>query len=333
MPADGSTPPLRRTAGSLPPLDGYDADIIILSLDRLDDTVAAINSALAQRGGIFHVSVLDQGSAPETVRQLRRQFAHQPDFALYESATNLGVPGGRSAATALGHGQFIIALDNDAVFETPWVAANTVRLFRLSPDVAVIGFNILAADGKQLDLTSWGYPKAMLPRSKESFDTTTFVGAGHAIRRCAWVAAGGYDASLFFTWEEYDFCLRAIALNWRIIYAGALRVIHKVSPEARIAWSDQRMRYFVRNRLIIARKWGASWPALTPRILGYLFKAARSGCLHAAWSGVKDGYSTSPPPHRRMPKPMRLYIRRNETDRRGSWIDRLRLEIFGRISP
>jgi GT2 family glycosyltransferase len=333
MPGDDGTPAPRRTAGSLPPLGAYDADIIILSLDRLDDTIEAINSALAQRGGIFHVTVLDQGSSPEMLRQLRRQFAQKPDFALYEADRNLGVAGGRVAAAALGHGQFIIALDNDAVFATPWIVAKAVRQFRLSPDVAAIGFNILTADGKQPDITSWGYPKAMLHRFKESFDTTTFVGAGHAIRRSAWSAAGGYDPSLFFTWEEYDFCLKAIALNWRITYAGSLSVIHKVAPEARVGWSGQRMHYFMRNRLIIGRKWGASWLALTPHILTYLLKAARSGCLQAAWSGVRAAYNTAPLARRHMSKAMRLYIKRNETCRRGSWRDRLKLELFGRIPP
>jgi GT2 family glycosyltransferase len=333
MPGEAAAPPLRRSAGSLPPLDAYDADIIILSLNRLDDTIEAINSALAQRGGIFHVTVLDQGSTAEMVRQIRKQFSHLTNFALYESASNLGVPGGRSAAAALGHGQIIVALDNDAVFETPWIVAKAVRQFRLSPDVAAIGFNILAADGKHPDITSWGYPKAMLPRFKENFDTTTFVGAGHAIRRCAWVAAGGYDPSLFFTWEEYDFCLKAIALNWRITYAGSLGVIHKVAPEARVAWSDKRMGYFVRNRLLIGRKWSVSWAALTPRILGYLLKAARAGCLRAAWAGVMTAYAATPAQRRTMPKSMRLYIRRNETERRGSWVHRLRLDLLGNISP
>ena len=30
----------------------------------------------------------------------------------------------------------------------------------------------------------------------------------------AWQQAGGYDPKLFFCWEEFDFCLRAIALGW-----------------------------------------------------------------------------------------------------------------------
>ena len=93
------------------------------------------------------------------------------------------------------------------------------------------------------------------------------------------------------------------------------------------------MRYFVRNRLLIGRKWGASWVALTPRILAYLLKAARAGCLHAAWAGVKTAYAAKPAQRRTMPKPMRLYITRNEANLRGSWFDRLRLELRGNITP
>ena len=59
---------LRLIAGSRPPIEAYDADIIILSLNRLAETIEAIQSALAQRGVAFHVTVLDQGSAPE-IRQ------------------------------------------------------------------------------------------------------------------------------------------------------------------------------------------------------------------------------------------------------------------------
>ena len=58
----------RLIAGTKPGFGAYDADIMILCLERPEETCAAIRSALAQRGGMFHVSVLDQNSAPETSR-------------------------------------------------------------------------------------------------------------------------------------------------------------------------------------------------------------------------------------------------------------------------
>ena len=102
---------------------------------------------------------------------------------------------------------------------------------------------------------------ACWPAPEESFDAVTFVGAGHAIRRAAWDDAGGYDAQLFFCWEEFDFCLRAIARGWRIRYRGDIVIRHKVSGERRVAWSGDRWFYYVRNRLYIERKLGRTWPA------------------------------------------------------------------------
>ena len=328
MPTEPAKP--KRLAGAPPPLQGYDADIIILCLERLPDTLAAIASALGQRGGEFHVTVLDQGSAPETLTAIARAFGGHSRFALHSAGRNLGVAGGRNLAAALGHGQIIVALDNDAAFADEFVVANALRAFRRAPDLGALGFAILAADGTQPDTGSWGYPKGLLPRYRERFDTTTFVGAGHAIRRAAWTAAGGYDPDLFFTWEEYDFCLAAIALGWRVAYDGTLAVIHKVSPEARVQWQGGRMALFVRNRLLIARKWSASPLALAPRIGAYLLRGALTGCAAQVWRGVRAAFAANIAAPRRMPAAMRRYIRRNETRHRGSWLQRLRREVLAR---
>lgn len=333
MPAERPPPPTARLlAGQRPPLGAYDADIIILSLNRLSETLEAVQSALAQRGTAFHVTVLDQGSEPEVIRALAKAFSKAADFALYSSPTNLGVAAGRNLASSLGHGQVIVALDNDAVFEGKWVVARAVRAFNQSPDLGALGFNILCTDGVHPDRFSWGYPVRLLKRFRERFDTTTFVGAGHAIRRLTWNAVGGYDPTFFFTWEEYDFCLAAIALNWRIGYDGSLAVIHKVSPDARVGWNAARMTYFVRNRLIIGRKWGASWFGLTPRMLDYVIKALLNGRLAATLSGIRAAFDVDAQRRRKMSKAMRRYLYINDLRHRGSWLDRLRIEVFGRIN-
>jgi GT2 family glycosyltransferase len=323
---------IRLIVGRRPPIDAYDADIIILSLNRLAETIEAVQSALAQRGISFHVTVLDQGSAPEIVRGLAKRFTTAPNFALYGVASNLGVAGGRNLATSLGHGRIIIALDNDAVFEQPYVAARAFRAFQQQPDLGALGFGILAADGVTPDRFSWGYPTPLLTRFRERFDATTFVGAGHAIRRVTWNLVGGYDPAFFYTWEEYDFCLAAIALNWRIAYDGTLAVIHKISPEARVPWNAARTCWFVRNRLMIGRKWGMSWLGLTPRMLGYLIKAALNRRIEATLNGIRAAWEADPPRQRKMSKAMRKYLASNETRHRGSWLARVRIEVFGRVS-
>jgi GT2 family glycosyltransferase len=270
----------RHIAGAATaPLGAYDTDVVILSLDRVEETLAAIDSALAQTGVSRHVFVVDQGSQPEALARLADAIAGRADATLVALDRNYGVAGGRNRGTSLGHGRIIFGLDNDAEFADSTTLARAVAALDADPMVAAIGSRIvLHADGTD-DLSSWGYPCVLLPRAGEAFDTITFVGAGHAIRRLAWDACGGYDDSLFFCWEEFDFCLRAIEQGWRIRYCGDVVVRHKVSPERRYAWHGTRWYNYVRNRMYIGRKWSSGWLPLLPRFAFYLWKGARNGML------------------------------------------------------
>lgn len=270
----------RHIAGAATaPLGAYDADVVILSLDRVEETLAAIRSALAQVGVSRHVFVVDQGSQPENLARIADAVAGRADATLVALDRNHGVAGGRNRGTWLGHGRIIFGIDNDAEFADNTTLVHAVAALDGDPRLAAIGCRIvLHADGTD-DLSSWGYPCTLLPRADEAFDTITFVGAGHAIRRVAWDACGGYDDSLFFCWEEFDFCLRAIEQGWGIRYYGDIVVRHKVSAERRFAWSGTRWYHYVRNRLYIGRKWSSGWIPLLPRFAFYLLKGARNGML------------------------------------------------------
>ena len=324
---------MRHVAGAeRPPSKAYDADVVILALDRAEETAAAIRSALEQTGVSRHVIVVDQGSRPEALALLADTVRDRNDATLVALDCNHGVPGGRNLGTGLGHGRVIAGLDNDAVFDAPDILARMVAAFDGDPDLAALGCRIVVDTTGGDDLSSWGYPARLLARSRETFETATFVGAGHAIRRAAWDDAGGYDARLFFCWEEYDFCLRAIARFWRVRYRGDIVVRHKVSPERRVAWSGGRWFHYVRNRLYIGRKNGQSWLALMPRIIGYCVKAARNGCLRetpgAVWAAMKMAHGVR---HNRLPPVSRDYLYRAETAWRGGWLTRWRGEVLASL--
>jgi GT2 family glycosyltransferase len=274
-------------AGAATAPDGhYDADVVILALDRARDTVAAIQSALAQTGVTRHVFVLDQGSSPENLAMLSGVVAGRPDATLIALGRNYGVAGGRNRGAALGHGRMIVGLDNDAEFAAPDALARLVAALDANPDIGAVGCRIVTFATGADDLSSWGYARRLLPRAGEKFDAETFVGAGHAIRRACWDEAGGYDEALFFCWEELDFCRRARDHGWRVRYRGDIVIRHKVSAEQRVAWSGARWFYFVRNRLYVGRKHGASWVGLLPRLGVYLARALRDGALRQALRGA-----------------------------------------------
>ncbi|OYV34554.1 MAG: hypothetical protein B7Z81_09875 [Acidocella sp. 20-61-6] len=314
----------RLVTGSRPALGAYDADIVILAFNRVRETEIAIASALSQRGGSFHVTVLDQGSAPEATAALVTRFRGAGNFSFYCLAQNSGVPAGRNLVTGLGHGEIIISLDNDAEFDNPWVAMNAVKKLRREPDIAVMAFAILLPDKISIDSASWGYPARLVDRHKTAFDTTTFVGAGHAIRRSAWIAAGGYDPELFFTWEEYDFSLRAIALGWRIRYDGFLTVIHHKPACTKLCWEAERIMYFTRNRLLIERKWGKPLWRLVPRMVGYLVQSLMLGSAPAGWVGIIRACRTPIRQQHKMSAQGRAYLLAHDKIYRGSWLHQLR---------
>ncbi|MFZ4408487.1 MAG: glycosyltransferase family 2 protein [Paracraurococcus sp.] len=333
-------PPPKHIAGAAgPPGPDYDADVIILALDRAEDTVAAIASARSQVGVARHVWIADQGSRPENLALLARAVAGTTDATLVQLDRNWGVAGGRNRATALGTGRCVFALDNDAEFATEDTLAQAVQALRAEPDLAAIGCRILVFATGAEDLSSWGYPPGLLPRAAESFDACTFVGAGHAIRRADFEAAGGYDDALFFCWEEYDFALRAINLGRRIRYRGDIAVRHKVSGERRFAWSGTRWFHFVRNRIYIALKYGDSAPVLLPRFLAYQVKGARNGVLsqglRAGPAALRLAQAFRPRPeeaglYRLSPK-ARDYLARNDSAHRGGLPRRLRAEILAAL--
>lgn len=315
-------------AGSPPGPAAYDVDIVILTMDRVEDTLEAIGSALAQEGISRHVLVFDQGSTSDNLARLKEAVAGRADAALYRAGQNFGVAGGRNRASALGHGRVIIALDNDAEFATTTTASRAAARLEADPTLAALGLRITVFATGEDDLSSWGYARALLPQAAGEFETVTFVGAGHAISRRAWDEVAGYDDGLFFCWEELDFCLKAIAGGWRILYTGDLVVRHKVSPDRRFNWTGTRWFYFVRNRLYIGAKW-TPWPRLLPRAAGYVLKGVRNGlwaqtlrALPAAWRLSRTA------PRRRMPAPGLAYLRRNDAAHRGSLLARVRREVL-----
>jgi GT2 family glycosyltransferase len=317
-----------RPAGSGPPAGDYDADILILSLDRVAETEAAIRSALGQEGLSRYVIVFDQGSSEATLTRLQALIGPRADALLALAGGNLGVAEGRNRAAALGHGRALIALDNDAIFADSTTAARAVALLDEQPQLAALGFRIMNGDGSDEDHASWGYPAALRPHAADRFACATFVGAGHAIRRATWDAIGGYDPALFFTWEEYDFALRAIDQGWQLLHAGDIAVHHKLASEGRVEWSARRWFLFVRNRLYIARKWHTSPGAILVRASAYGLKSMRLGLTRqardAVWTAFRMPLAV---PARRMSAEGLAYLQTADTAWRGGFWARWRGEV------
>jgi GT2 family glycosyltransferase len=292
-------------------------DFIILSWNRTEETIAAIESARAQKGVIGSVKVVDQGSEPDNLARIRRYAADADNVALHEIGRNVGVPAGRNIATRMGDAPYVIALDNDAEFADEECALRAIAMMEADTTLAAVAFRILIYATREDDDSSWAYPGVLRALRDQSFFTSRFVGAGHAIRRSAFEAVGGYDDDLFFACEEMDLGLRFINAGYRIKYDASIEILHKVSPEGRFRWSAGRFYYGVRNELYIHYKSGSSPWRIAQCAAGRLLTAARNGltpeCLRAIRDAAKMSWRYRPDEARRqlarLRSDARAYIR------------------------
>lgn len=309
-------------------------DVIILSWNRLDDTLAAIESARAQVGVAFRILIVDQGSEPQAVAQLEACVAAIPNAVLRKLDRNVGVPEGRNIAIALGSAPYIVALDSDAVFADTSVLARAAQHLDDNPQLCAIAFAITNYFSGEPDWGSWDYPTENSPARE--FNTTRFVGAGHAIRRSTFEKVGGYDASLMFCGEESDLCYRMINTGERIVYLPSLAVLHKVAREQRLFWNRGRYFQTVRNSIYANYKFGTSHARLLVAVIAFWLKGLRNGLGFEALRGVfaalslcvafarsnadKSFYQLTPETWR--------YIRDCEPSRSEHWFVKLRRQFI-----
>lgn len=268
------------------PVADVQVDVIILSWNRPDDTIAAIASAAEQEGVRQRILIVDQGSEAQNLRQLESYLAGVPCAALRKLGRNSGVAGGRNIASSMGDAPYIVALDSDAVFADRIGLATAVAHLDAHPELCAIAFRIDNFYTGENDATSWDYPPGCRPDT--GFPATRFIGAGHALRRHVFTAVGAYDERLFFCGEELDLSYRMLNAGYRIAYVPAVAIRHKVSPEHRVMWGKGRYYYTVRNSLYSGYKFGTPLPRLLVGAAAFVFRGWRNSIPQAALRGAVD---------------------------------------------
>jgi GT2 family glycosyltransferase len=265
-----------------------DVDVIILSWNRVEDTIAAIESALAQEGVTKSVQIVDQGSTPDNLERVREMVARHPEVTLKELGGNVGVARGRNIATRMGTARIVVTLDNDALFEDRMILARAVNRFEHDPSLGAVAFRIMNYYTRRDDEMCWDFPRVPPSQADQEFSVSRFIGAGNAIRREAFIAAGEYDETLFFGGEERDLSYRMLNLGYHIKYVPELAVLHRVDPEGRVRWNEGRYYYLVRNGLYTDYKFGMPLWRLARAAAASVVKGAYNGLLAQALRAVVD---------------------------------------------
>jgi GT2 family glycosyltransferase len=305
-------------------------DVVVLSWNRPAETMETLDSVLAQEQVRVRLWVVDQGSHPSQVADLRALSGRNPAVQLIELGRNVGVPAGRNIGVRAGSADWVVSLDNDAVFASPGAMATAVSRLVAFPRVGAVAFRAEDYSTGDLDRTSWVYPSA-LETCAEPVPVARFVGVGHALRRSAFEAAGGYDERLFFCEEELDLSYRVIDRGYRILYDPSIVIRHKVSPASRVGWTADRVYYQTRNAVLVHHRHYRSHPITLSVAGGWLMRAAYNGKPWQALRGLRDAarmWRDTRDLHPPLGPDARRYIREHDTRLRGSPLARLRREVL-----
>jgi hypothetical protein len=261
--------------------------VILTMGNRPAELDRAIASTEALRGGGVEVVVVGNGAdvppVPAGVTTIRL-----PE--------NVGIPAGRNAGVEACTGDVILFLDDDGWYPDADLADHVSGRFAADPALAVLSFRVVDPDGGPG--ARWHVPRLRVGDAGRSSEVTTFSGGACAIRRSAYLEAGGLPGDFFFMHEEMDLAWQLMDRGYRIMYDADARMCHPPVPNSRHAGF---YRIEARNRVLLARR-NLPWPLAALFLLDWLGLTVlreRSASVLREWlAGFAAGWRMAAGPRR-----------------------------------
>jgi glycosyltransferase involved in cell wall biosynthesis len=200
------------------PNSSLTATVLITSKNRKDELRGAITSAVSQTAGP-EVMVIDDGSIDRTSDMVRTEF---PSVRLVRVERSLGLVVQRNRGAAMASGNIVFSIDDDAVFSTPNVVAQTLAEFD-HPRIGAVGIPFINV--KQDDII-----RQRAPDAAGVYVSDQYIGTAHALRRELFLGLGGYREYIVHQGEEGDYCLRMLDAGYVVRVGNADPIHHFESP-------------------------------------------------------------------------------------------------------
>lgn len=181
------------------------------------------------------------------------------------SEKNLGVAGGRNLGMQHARGEYLLFIDDDAIWHSHDDAARIMQHFRQNPRCGVVAVKSLKPDGTVV-VSEYPHPnKTRIAAATEPTEVPYYYGVGHGLRASAVKQVGNYPERYFYSMEEVDLSLRIINAGYTIVYDPSIAVYHYHSALGR---PTVGVKYWQRNML---NKCRVAWRLLPYRYLVSIF--------------------------------------------------------------
>ena len=281
---------------------------VVLNWCNEPDTAACVDSLSIQDYPALDILVVDNASPDESGARLRARY---PDMMHERTATNLGYTGGnnRGIARALRESaDFVLVINNDATLE-PGAVRELVYAATSADPVGAVGPKILRADASDVLWFAGGtfdrrraiglHPgqgeRDTDPEEHQAREVSFLTGCCLLIPADVLREVGSFREDFFAYVEDVEFCLRLSKSGYRLLYAPAARVRHRVPP-AGTPPSPMQIRLRDRNRRRLARLHYTAadrfrfrawfYPTRVARAFGYLLRGDRErarAIVRGAW--------------------------------------------------
>jgi GT2 family glycosyltransferase len=210
--------------------DSTAVTFVLITHNRREELEECLNLILEQSHRHLEVFVVDNKSGDGT----EALFAHgigdsrvhyiPLDENRGDAARNVGIRRAR--------GDFLIFIDDDALLADAQAVQKVLDRFGQDRQLGVLAF-------KSVNYYSGTIAREEFPHRDKSldpdmeFETSYFIGVGHAVRREVFETVGLYPEDFLWGFWEMDFSFRVLDAGYRILYFPCVEVLHKKSPKGR----------------------------------------------------------------------------------------------------
>lgn len=210
----------------------------------------------------FEVVVADNGSTDATVDVAKESGRNHGISVRVVDATSVrSASFARNTGAAAAYGDILAFADADDLLDFDWLAELTVAVLSSDDTIAT---GSLIHEGVNPPEVLYAYnippdpPKSSISSTqKQNYELggpfagylATVSGGNFAIRRIAYLALGGMDASYPGGSEETDFAWRAQEAGMRVVSAPRARITYRLRHDARSVLRQQRIQQRARVML------------------------------------------------------------------------------------
>ncbi len=262
--------------------------VVVLTYNRRENLQELLDGLLVLSDSLREVIVVDNCSADGTAEMVAAKY---PGFQCIRTARNEGVSA-RNHGVAAATSEVVVTLDDDLLglshAHLDWLS----RQFAENPHLGALNFHVV--DFFTGFTCNWVHHRPA-EQSQTRFLTYEITEGAVAVRRDAFLEAGGYCAEFFISHEGPDLAYRLMNAGFTVEYDGRVSLLHKHAQGSRDPW---RFYYYdTRNHVWLAVRnmpWTYALGYLARGLGAMAFYALRDGYFVWWAQGVRDATTALP---------------------------------------